>query len=1011
MQAFRCWSAESVAETVFSDIGALSGDADAVFLAAHTPVRLEHLKGSEIAVHQSGERQVLDALLQRVGDLERNTLVAVTGGSGSGKSHVVRWVHAHIDKNDARYAILYVPRVVQTIRELLHRIVEGLPGVEGEDLLERVDQAVSGKLPGELQDSLVAQMRIDLNWTIEDQIAYEGEPDDEARAREDRNLLLGDRDEDGRRRDGLADLLEIATVNRTLVRTDGALRQLVESYYKETSRRDENDRIFSKDDLPLRERGVLGSLASRPELRELWQLIAQDPRDAISLLEEALRSALPKVLGLRSNGGETLDALFRESRRALRRQGRELVLVFEDLAQFGLVDAELYNQFVTPPGDDLAPLRVVFAITTGAYGEMERTVRTRVEHEFRVGGSALSDPRMFVGRYLNLVRVGRDESQSLWRNSGGPDASTPWMKNACDTIEAGLPCQFRDVCHASFGSVEIPELGNVGLYPYSDPALRRSISHLGDDPTPREVLDQSIWTTLVEADGHIERGTYPHERTKQQFDFFARMPKDALLQQFPSSDPERTYRALVVWGDENALPEGILSAFSLDTAQPQRPPVAQYERPMNESAPQVATDLPNPLLPLFQWQNGAELPEDEVVAFRNALYELTASRLGLDQYMVHVHSGRGKQLLDDLFNVTSFSLEGARGRRAGENSVGVELRRNAEDVQTLAAARWFKDHGHFVPARGLWEWPGAYDPARLMVDLEVRLDSWANTVRERFLMMTGGSLIAQDGLGVRALALAIAGCEPSELETAASVLSATRGQTAASGTWEVVDWAARRVLASFAAEELIGEFSAVRQGETGQPQLVDTRDLDTAIAEFLVDPQTSLTRVAETSNHPVLRQGARELLSAVSGAAGEQVNEISKSTALVAELLEGLTPSQVGDHASEVGRSAREAGLFRPSEGWQVFQRATDFLSQHSERVDPLDVRRGFNDLVLKQEGIRRTEAVARALGTVKQAMAATKGECERSGGDVGDASRLQGEAKHYLAELTRMLNELTDRP
>src|SRR5258707_6201286 len=83
MARFRCWSTESVARTVFPDIGALAGDADAVFLAAHTPVALEHRKGPELGSSSSGEAQVLAALTGGIGDLERNTLVAVTGGFGA----------------------------------------------------------------------------------------------------------------------------------------------------------------------------------------------------------------------------------------------------------------------------------------------------------------------------------------------------------------------------------------------------------------------------------------------------------------------------------------------------------------------------------------------------------------------------------------------------------------------------------------------------------------------------------------------------------------------------------------------------------------------------------------------------------------------------------------------------------------------------------------------------------------------------------------------------------------
>ena len=322
MTKFRCWNAESVAKTVFSDIGALSSNADAVFLAAHTPVELAHRKGPEIGSAGSGEAQVLDALTSRIGDLERNTLVAVTGGSGSGKSHVVRWVHSHLDRDDKRYHVLYVPRAVQTLRELLRRIIEGLPGVEGSDLMNRVDAAIANVRPGELQERLINEIRIALNWTIEDRAAFDGESADEAATREDRNAMLGVRNEEtGGREAGLAELIDVPQVKETLLRSDGRLSQLVQSYFDETSRRDDNDEIFTAEDLPLKVAGIRRHLSGRRESAELWTVIQRQPQDALELLEEALRVALPKTVGLRATGGETLDSLFRESRRALRRAG------------------------------------------------------------------------------------------------------------------------------------------------------------------------------------------------------------------------------------------------------------------------------------------------------------------------------------------------------------------------------------------------------------------------------------------------------------------------------------------------------------------------------------------------------------------------------------------------------------------------------------------------------------------------------------------------------------------
>lgn len=1010
MAKFRCWSAESVAKTVFSDIGALSGNADAVFLAAHTPVELAHHKGPEIGSAESGEAQVLDALTGRIGDLERNTLVAVTGGSGSGKSHVVRWVHSHLDRDDKRYHVLYVPRAVQTLRELLRRIIDGLrtidglPDDKGSDLMNRVDAAIANVRPGELQERLINEIKIALNWTLEDRAAFDGESADEAGAREDRNAMLGVKNEGtGGREAGLAELIDVPQVKETLLRSDGRLSQLIQSYFDETSRRDDHDEIFTADDLPLKVTGIRRHLSSRRELGELWMVIQRQPQDALDLLEEALRIALPKAVGLRAAGGDTLDTLFRDSRRALRSQGRDLVLIFEDLAQFGLVDGELYDQFVTQPGDELAPLRVVFAVTDGAYARMERTVRTRVEHEFHVGGSALADPARFVGRYLNLVRVGREETQRLWNPDASTRRSERWMVNACDTIEQGQPCRVRDRCHASFGTVAIEGLGDVGLYPYNDIALSRAFANLGVEPTPRAVLDECVSTNLMEADLHIGNGDYPHERTRTQFDFKVRMAKDALLASNPSSDPERSYRTLVIWGDESPLQPGVLEAFSLDASTG----IQRKGDPARRQPPSPAADveLPNPLLPLFQWQNGETLPEDDVNTYRRVLRDLIFDRLDLDQHLVHIHRGQGKEILEALFNITSIDIEGARGRVADETkSVRFTLSRSPSDMRFLAAARWFRDHGHFDISRPKWQWPEGYDPAELLVELETRLDQWAAIVRERMLTLIGGSTLARQAIGIRAIALAVAGRKVAAAATAADVLEGTAGAIVrASQEWQAADEAAATIIASLRVEEYVGNFAAVRQGESGQPQVVDPRELDEAIKRFLDDPEARLVEVSASTVDPILAQHAKRLLDALRACASNTFEAATAAHGIVTTSLEGHTPAQVARLAEQVGTTANDSGFFRPADKFREFRQAIDDLDRSAPPSSLGLHADDLGTLVRGQWGIRETDRLADALRTVKHVMVETKRESERSGTGAGDVSALETSVRAQLAELAAL--------
>ena len=184
--------------------------------------------------------------------------------------------------------------------------------------------------------------------------AEDGETDDEAQAREDRNNLLGIPDEQGRRRDGLADLLEEPLISKALLREGGRLDRLVASYYDETSRRDDSEEAFGEDDLPVRAAGIRRALSGRPDLAGTVGDGHRRPhrRALVARGRSAHRPSRRRSVCARTTGGDTLDGLFRRSRQILKSEGRELVLIFEDLTQFGLVDGELYDQFATAPSED-----------------------------------------------------------------------------------------------------------------------------------------------------------------------------------------------------------------------------------------------------------------------------------------------------------------------------------------------------------------------------------------------------------------------------------------------------------------------------------------------------------------------------------------------------------------------------------------------------------------------------------------------------------------------------------
>ena len=145
---FRCWSTGEVQRTIFGDIAWLGLDADAVFLAAHTSLEIEQVRG----VQQPGaEREVAvlrSARLRASVWRDRTLSSRSPGPSGSGKSHLVRWVRAQLSETADSYHLIYVPKALETLRQLLGHILDRMPGEESDAVKAELDKAVGQKAAG-----------------------------------------------------------------------------------------------------------------------------------------------------------------------------------------------------------------------------------------------------------------------------------------------------------------------------------------------------------------------------------------------------------------------------------------------------------------------------------------------------------------------------------------------------------------------------------------------------------------------------------------------------------------------------------------------------------------------------------------------------------------------------------------------------------------------------------------------------------------------------------------------
>src|SRR5205807_2655698 len=62
-------------------------------------------------------------------------IIPIIGASGSGKSHLVRWLHFHLRPNKQRH-VIYVPRERTSLADVVELILERIPQGHGDSELE-----------------------------------------------------------------------------------------------------------------------------------------------------------------------------------------------------------------------------------------------------------------------------------------------------------------------------------------------------------------------------------------------------------------------------------------------------------------------------------------------------------------------------------------------------------------------------------------------------------------------------------------------------------------------------------------------------------------------------------------------------------------------------------------------------------------------------------------------------------------------------------------------------------
>ncbi|MFJ8197324.1 protein DpdH [Streptomyces sp. NPDC096152] len=734
-RGFLCWTPETAAATINTEAVSPSR---AVFLATHAPLRIRRAGLDGRAIVSDGPLIDENTVLKDFLSLQSDTgalLLPIVGDSGTGKSHLVRWVRENLPPSD-KYKVIYLEKAKTSLRAVIDALLADADSGALAQLRTDIHRFTDGVDATTLSRSLVNALSESLAATTARDVPQHARP------------LAGPR--------GLTVVLQDPHVSAFMLGQGKFIPRLAEQLLQDRAD-GEPDRpmAFTMDDLPTDLLDLHRAAQVTIKLINVISGNTQLQQAAVDLLNQHLEAAVKRVASL--GAGRLQDAML-QVRREYARKGKEIILLIEDFAliqgvQKDLLDAviEAANRYGTTT---LAPIRTLMAVTTGYFSDLPETALTRVRatagYVYNLNVPFTRDDRgeseitSFVGRYLNAARVGRDALE----NEGEQQ-----VRNPCET------CDLVSRCHEQFGVTS----EGFGLYPFNSSALVRTIHATAprNDPyafVPRTVLGSVIRPVLVDHAGALKEGTFPDARFRTQFptaDIDEPLSTDVqeVVEAEDHLDADRRKIVLEFWGGApdhaGALPSAVIEAFALEprtfsgaSATPRQPVRVQpAEREKQQTETETTTEKLPPSLQakvnaVEDWLTREQvLPQAVASDLRTVIATAVAQRYRWINPLMREQTQATIRSAWPL-NARVVSIEGATENIQGAETAPIKFKRTARNSRYLRSVLLLKNG---QPAQR------AEHVRRLSTDAD-RYTASLTTVLQKNLQITDDDLV----LGLRA---------------------------------------------------------------------------------------------------------------------------------------------------------------------------------------------------------------------------------------------------------------------
>lgn len=525
------------------------------FLSTHVPFRrimvTKDLAETPVSVHMP-EDEVFSKYFNNSEKYNEHQLLVVDGSSGSGKSHFIRWIEAKLSAVESQNDVVLMIRrsdntLKGTIKQFLN--IEEVKNIKNKDIYERLVQANQNISEQKFKYKIYHEFLVEIS--------------------DDKETILSDSDQKNFR-----ELLSSSEFEERMLRVGGPIERIYSKIVDNNTKNDEDVlALFALEDFILDYdfNMKLKSNASRRAVKMANKLLPENdgsfteddcnPKILMEYMNSKVDTVIKTCVGLKPGD---FQQIFKEIRQELYLQGKNLILLIEDITACTGINRDLLDALIVKhtgenEQDKMCRLLSVIGTTTEYFGEFRSNYLDRITALVTIEdgsiGNNQDDLIQFVAKYLNVMSVGAD-TINKWHEDGALETEYPiHMETEVDSWEY----------YTYHGK-------KISLYPFTKRAIINLYHGMDEHKTPRYIIRKIIEPAV---DGIIqEKSMFPKfllsKKPKLSHEVADRVK--STVTNLPVSEEEKaiiTERLLAIlsyWGDNtlDTSKRGYLGAINVN---------------------------------------------------------------------------------------------------------------------------------------------------------------------------------------------------------------------------------------------------------------------------------------------------------------------------------------------------------------------------------------------------------------------------------------------------------------